>query len=219
MPILRENSMDAVVLAEIENDIYKIKRYVKNGDTILDVGAYTGLFANYAHSLYPNSKILSLEPIAENYSLLTRNVPDSVLTEEVALSHKNGSALIYNFGLESSACHSFFNVNKKGFATNVKTKTLAQIMKDYSIERLNFLKLDCQGAEFNVLTNAKNSVLCRIDYIAMEVHPGFANTKEILGYIPFSSFRKKIMNLRLQLTHKLIFLDGSIHIWKNKKLK
>lgn len=43
-------------------------------------------------------------------------------------------------------------------------------MADYGIERVNFLKIDCEGVEYEIFFTASHEILRRIDKIAMEYH-------------------------------------------------
>jgi hypothetical protein len=42
---LRPGSMDEAVLGEMEKDAYHVRKLIRTGDTVLDIGEYTGLFA------------------------------------------------------------------------------------------------------------------------------------------------------------------------------
>ncbi len=51
---------------------------------------------------------------------------------------------------------------------DTKAKSLAQILK--GIERCNFLKIDCEGCEYDIFNNASARDLDKIEFIAMEAH-------------------------------------------------
>jgi FkbM family methyltransferase len=52
----------------------------------------------------------------------------------------------------------------------VPTSTLQNIMDEQHIERIDFLKMDCQGAEGPILSTTPQSYLQRINKVAMEYH-------------------------------------------------
>jgi hypothetical protein len=51
-----------------------------------------------------------------------------------------------------------------------RVQSLDQIFKNHNIEKCNFLKIDCEGCEYNIFENVTSAVLDKIDYMAMEVH-------------------------------------------------
>ena len=214
----RPGSMDEAIIKEMEKDIYQIKDYVKNHDIVLDVGAYTGIFASFVKGIFPNTKIICIEPIPDNFTELKKNLGDSVIAEEAALMHKSGKIKMFDYGLKSSACHSIYRFGFfKGKKIEVKTITLEEIIKKNNIDKINYLKFDCQGSEFDIIPNINPGTLAKIDYIGLEVHKGIANTTSMLGYIPQSKKKIERMNMHLSKTHKLIQSnpDGTIQIWKN----
>ena len=77
--------------------------------------------------------------------------------------------------------HSLYPLGKDGGQIAVQVITLAEVMSQHGIDRINFLKLDCEGAEFNILLNASDAILARIDKISMEVHPGEGADPETLS--------------------------------------
>ena len=61
---------------------------------------------------------------------------------------------------------------QEGEETRVNRVTLEDIFETYGLERCDFLKMDCEGAEFDIFYNCSEETLSRIDQIAMEVHQG-----------------------------------------------
>lgn len=212
--------MDKDVIKEVENDVYGIKNYLQDGKWILDVGAHIGSFSAFAIKQFPNSKIIAIEPEPRNFNLLNSNVGSVVQTEQVALTDIIGEVEFCHFGVESSACHSIYDIGAKQFKViKVSSVTLKFILEKYNIEELHLLKLDCQGAEFPVLLNTETNILNKIEYIAMEAHWHIANTQNILGAIPNAKNMANAMFVHLNKTHSLIqgeeCLD-SIQVWKRR---
>ena len=80
------------------------------------------------------------------------------------------------------AGHSFFNNGKEGHIDQyitVETKTLKQIFDENNIQRCNFLKIDCEDCEFDVLFNTSKDYLNRIEKISMEFHDNVSNYTHI----------------------------------------
>lgn len=53
---------------------------------------------------------------------------------------------------------------------NKTATSLDEVFKENNIVHCNFLKIDCEGAEYEILSNASVNTLSKIDYIAMEIH-------------------------------------------------
>jgi FkbM family methyltransferase len=70
----------------------------------------------------------------------------------------------------ASTSASFDNKNVK--KTEVEAVTLEQIMDEYNLDRIDLLKLDCEGAEYDILYNAPTHLFDKIGMMTMEVHNG-----------------------------------------------
>ena len=63
--------------------------------------------------------------------------------------------------------------------------TLGQVMDENGINKCDLLKMDCEGAEYDILYNCPPEYLQRIDQIAMEVHRGEKATQNIAALEAF----------------------------------
>jgi len=54
----------------------------------------------------------------------------------------------------------------------VSAVTIPEIFAENGLERCDLLKMDCEGAEYDIIYNCPSEVLGRIERIAMEVHGG-----------------------------------------------
>jgi hypothetical protein len=59
-----------------------------------------------------------------------------------------------------------------GVSTSTRAVSLASIPARYNVERIDLLKLDCEGAEYDILIGSDPAVLEKIDRIVMEYHDG-----------------------------------------------
>lgn len=135
---------------------------IKPGDLVFDVGAHLGEWSLTALSLQPAISIYCFEPIPKLLSILEKNLQDKpVIISELALSNAKGKATFYHY------------VNFPGMSTLnrrpevEKTLNLIPEIIEVSLERLdtfcelrqistiNFLKIDTEGNEFNVLLGAE----------------------------------------------------------------
>jgi len=157
-----------------ESWIFNISTYdkevkVENKDTVIDIGGHIGTFTIFAALKNKEGKIFVFEPSKKNFRLLKKNIKQNkignVYIERVGIGAKRGKIRLY-FG-EHSGAHSLYG---KGKYEEVKIITLEDVFKKYKIRKCDFLKMDCEGCEFEVLYNLKNSFFKKIDKITMECH-------------------------------------------------
>jgi FkbM family methyltransferase len=218
----RPGTMDAAVLAEAPNDEYHAADYVRDGDCVLDVGAYIGSFVAHVKDIAPGARVIALEPMPSNHERLRENVADLAVLEQIALAERSGPLTMYDFGSDASACHSRYSLGvSDATEVTVQADTLARVMERHQLEHLRLLKLDCQGAELEILPSVPRDVLERIDYIAMEVHRRIAKAGAMLGEVPGAERRYHRMVRHLQRTHRLVHGEStmdSVQVWERRSL-
>jgi len=174
--IVRAKTMDKSVLKEvwIKNiyDKYQIK--VEKGDTVIDIGAHIGVFSIYACELSETGKVYAFEPFIENFKRLENHKN---------INHKENLA-IYNLGVSSitgvQTLHLSPDNNTGGHSLHLKTESdktidietirLNDFCEKENITQIDFLKLDCEGAEYEILLSDE-SILNKVKKIIMECHP------------------------------------------------
>ena len=159
----------------IEHDYTPPGFEIGESDVVVDVGGNIGTFALHAAQRAPRGKVLTFEPNSENYELLLRNVAlnnaTNVVPARAALSGKRGQLRLFtNRG--GGGFHSVLQgraPDQADFET-VDALSLRDVFDDHRIERCAFLKLDCEGAEYDILENLPDEYFARIDKIVMEYH-------------------------------------------------
>jgi FkbM family methyltransferase len=133
--------------------------------TVLDVGANTGQFASYIHTLLPNARIYSFEPLADCYGELVRrmgNVP-GFRAFNLALGDTNGTAMMQrNEFSPSSSLLSMETLHKNAFPHTERTQTeevqirrLDELKGDIEIVDNVLIKMDVQGSEDKVIKGGR----------------------------------------------------------------
>ena len=144
-------------------------------NTAFELGAHKGYVAmQLAHLGKPEMKIYCFEPEKRNYEYLLDNIKENNLEDRVfafnlAVSNKDGTLPFYISEHEHG--HSLLpehnnNVKK----VDVMCKTIPTLMKEYKLNKLDLLKIDIEGAEYDVMFNLDRNVLEKIDYIMAEAH-------------------------------------------------
>ena len=141
---------------------------VARDSVVVDVGANIGAFALTAS--YRAKVVYALEPEQSNYDLLVRNIElngaNNVCPYRVALSNRNGTGLITREGMASSLY--FQSASTK--TEEVPTCTLQEFLTQHQIDQVDYLKMDCEGAEWDIILSTPPEVLTRIRHIEMEFH-------------------------------------------------
>ncbi len=159
----------------IEREDYTKKGFsLRETDTVIDIGANIGAFSVYAAKQVPRGRVIAFEPASDNYEFLARNAAlnrlNNLTPVRAAVAGQAGVITLY-LG-EASGVHS----TTKGHLTvstgteEVEAISLEGVFERYKLDRCDLLKLNCEGAEFEILYSAPESILAKIQRIAMEYH-------------------------------------------------
>jgi len=194
--LVRTKSKDKSMILEVWVD----KCYTPPGfeihenDVIVDIGAHIGAFSIYAANRAKTGLVYSLEPVTDNFELLQHNVQLNRITNIIpvkkAVTKYTGTREMF-VQLEDTTMHSFYNPKGLASKTLVSTITLADFMRNYSIDHIDFLKMDCEGAEYEILMGCPDGLLNRIRRISFESHPrgGIYNQNTIAEFLKKKGFK------------------------------
>lgn len=147
---------------------------IKAGDVVIDIGANIGAFAITAGSTAPGVRVFAFEPDADNWALAARNAAINGLTNvhvlRKAVSGEPGTLKLYKGAQGSLHTTVAGRLADPAGYEEVESVTLSQIMDEHSIGRCAFLKLDCEGAEYDILYRTPPACLARIDQMAVKYH-------------------------------------------------
>lgn len=139
-------------------DVTELKymhEYLPKGGVFIDIGANVGIYSLHAAKiLSENGKVLSFEPnpfVLErfNYNLSVNEFTDRVITEQIGISDSKGEFEL-NLG-EGNLGQSSLIIKRDGDVINIKCDRLINILQKYSIEKIDGLKIDIEGAEDKAL--------------------------------------------------------------------
>lgn len=146
-----------------------------NWHTIVDIGAHKGFFTSFAAKHSPKAKIYSFEPIKGSFIALNKNLNANRLKGRVrsfnlGVAGKEGQREI-NLTVSSTDNTFYTQIGSTLNGTaRIKCTTLAKILKDNKIKTVDLLKLDCEGAEFEILMDSDKETLKLVSEIRMEYH-------------------------------------------------
>lgn len=161
---------------EIINDIWIHKQYnppgfeIEKNSIVIDIGAHKGFFSIFAATIAQDGKVYSFEPSPYNYNILLKNLEynnlNNVKTFNIGVTGTNGKEKLY-----ISKEGSINNLRQDyGDFVEVNCETLENIFKRKNIDKCDFLKMDCEGAEYEILFNTSEDILKRINKISLELH-------------------------------------------------
>jgi len=143
-------------------------------DVVVDVGANVGTFSVYA-GLRTRGRVLAVEPVPGNLEFLERNLRQNGCSHvEVfggALADKDGSIRLEV--MDNGVRHRLSDLgptSAPGHTIEVPSRTLATLMEERGIDHIDYLKLDCEGAEGLILPSLRGHWAERIRRIGLEFH-------------------------------------------------
>jgi FkbM family methyltransferase len=200
--------------ADVICDIFLKRNYApcfpfNTESVIVDIGAHKGFFSLFAVKYSgAHSKIIAIEPEPNNYNSLLKNLKNNnaanVATMQCAVAKENGTSELF---LSESVNHSLIKVNgnhsyiRQGESLTVKTITLEKLLNDNEIKSVDFLKIDCEGGEYDILFNASDAVLNKIETIALEFHDLKDKEKNVYNLLKFLMAKSfNVVSLEFQKT-------------------
>ena len=149
----------------------------RNANCIIDVGANTGVYALIAKSLNENSKVYAFEPVERVFKKLVYNNQINnydIKCFELALSNKNGEAIIYDI---PNTDHIYsVTVNKNMFTPGtpvvektIKTITLDSFINKEKIKNIDLIKIDVETHEPEVIEGYINNIKQHQPTILIEI--------------------------------------------------
>lgn len=177
-------------LGEYEREISKLViKLVRKGDVCFDVGANYGWYASLFRSLCgTEGQVHAFEPLPDLFEKLERNMAltgdqKNVFLEPMALGDEIKNVTIHTFPDLTTGHNSLSPMGQEHFeTTEVKMITLDSYLAEKDLGRVDFLKVDIEGAELLFLHGATSLFkLERPPYLLMEMA---LNTSRGFGYVP-----------------------------------
>ena len=200
-----------------EEDIVKLFR-PKEGDIVVDVGAHVGKYTILASKMVgPQGKVIAIEAHPANYDILKKNIVlnklSNVITLNYAVDSKEGMVKLYEPGQEQGFTIYNTIMSDRPMLNNqkyveVKANTLDSLLVENGINQADWIKVDVEGAEYEVLKGATAVLSSSKDIsILLEIH--------IVGDMK-KTFYEQIMQLlkpnNFRISYERIHESGERHI-------
>ena len=174
----RVGTVDRAMIPEIwMRDVYTpAPLRIRETDTVVDIGANVGVFSVYAGVRATKGRVIAFEPIPQSFALLQANIRgnhlDHVECVNKAIAAASGERRLTVTPIPTrSSLYGGPPNQPVAESIPIRTLSLASILDTYGLSRIDFLKMDCEGAEYEILLSASQDVMDRISSISMEYHP------------------------------------------------
>ncbi len=180
--LARENDKPSVMLRMPSSDVWVYKQIfideeykfttIKKPKIIIDAGANIGFASIYFSDLFPEAKIIALEPERNNFSLLKENVKDykNIFPLEAALWSENKKIDLCDSGHGNWGFMTYDkNEDIKTREHEVNAITVDRIMEMFNLDSIDILKIDIEGAEKEVFTDTSKWI-DQVDTLIVELH-------------------------------------------------
>jgi|ERR671931_75312 FkbM family methyltransferase len=193
----RINKEDFIIMSAHEDEI--IEHFCpKEGDIVVDVGAHYGRYTIIGSKRVGiNGKVIAIEAHPGNFDILNRNIQLNRLTNVIPLNYAVYSqrTKIKLYLPDEDLGYTIYNtimVNRANPGDNfveVNADTLDNILQLNRIKQVNWVKIDVEGAELEVLKGATNVLSNSKDIsLLLEVH-GFENYMPIVDLLKSLNFK------------------------------
>jgi len=151
-----------------------ISNILKKGMVTVDVGADMGYFSVLmAKSVSDSGRVFAFEPIPWGYDRLIENLKlnnlSNVTPYNYALFDKNGISTMPD-PQKVSMLAGKKRVNKMKNSIEVNLKVFDEVVQELKITKMDFVKIDCEGAEMNILLGMKSSIKTFFPEFIIEIH-------------------------------------------------
>ena len=196
----------------------------KKSQTILDIGANTGLYSLIAKCVNPEAEVYSFEPIPRIYAKLTENCRINrfdIHHRSYAISNSDGESIIYDLPtdhhLHASLCEDeLSHLNGELIKRKVVTKRLSTFITEEKIDDIHLMKIDVEGHEVEVLRGMgkyleemQPNILVEIkrDAVADEIEKLLENLDYVRFDIDEVEGPKMLTELRRSSAHNCLICD------------
>lgn len=190
----KKSSGDAYIVNEVW--LYGVhdglKRIMREAEVGIDIGAHIGIFSVFAAMQNPFLKVYAYEPAPDNFNLLEENIRLNGLDGRIFpcaaavvggaektrvlqyAVHAEGLCTVNPAYLAIIKPIERYGLRDRAIVSlRVDAVRLEDIFIANRIERCDFLKMDCEGAEYEILCNAPAHILQKIKAMSVEYHYGY----------------------------------------------
>jgi FkbM family methyltransferase len=170
-----------------------LAKNLKKGMVCFDIGANIGYYTLLESKIVGDEgKVIAIEPSPVNFAQLQKSIQNenanNVELYQMAGGDQNGT-IKFLLNSHSNLSRIILNEEKsnpEGIIVDVPVKKLDSFLDEFSIKKLDFIRMDVEGYEFNILEGMRNSIKKFRPMIQMEVHTfilGNKKTQNLLEWL------------------------------------
>lgn len=187
--------MDVWVVKEtcLDRDYETHATAIQDKWTIVDIGAGLGDFAISVAYAHPTCRVYAYEPFPESYKLLEENIAlngtSNVSAFPIAVGAQSGQMTLFATGV--AVQHTTTQVSSSAGAISVQGLCLDDVFAVNALTTCDFLKMDCEGGEYDVLFNASSATLAKICHLSLEYHNGVTrfSHRDLVSHLQQNGFQ------------------------------
>jgi len=174
-------------------DVWVIKETCIDGDyvrqaalqpdwQVVDIGAGLGDFSVYAAARCPDGVVHAYEPLAESFALLQHNLALNGLKNVKVFHQATGPAGHVQAAGKADQPAVSVAFEASGEEIGVASLTLSQVLDRLPESRCDFLKVDCEGCEYDLLLGCPPETLAKVQRISAETHDQGGHQPAVTGH-------------------------------------
>lgn len=189
------------------NLVLKIFKQLSEDFYMLDIGANTGYYGILASYLFPKSNVYSFEPIKKHCDIINESVKinniKNLHINQIALGDKEEVNVdIYNAGSGTSLIKGFTKSDEG--ITKVNIQTLDSLSDNNQINKIDFIKIDVEGFELQVLKGGEKTINKNKPVLFVEI----CHTKDGDGKLFINNNFKQTIEFIESMGYKTYILEG-----------
>lgn len=196
--------MDVWIIKETCLDLQyeRTSVYLEDGWIVVDIGAGLGDFAVSVAKKNPRSTVYAYEPLPESFALLKENLLLNETCNVLPFPYAVGKSVgnIHLYAISAEAVQQSTVARKRSVASRsvasieVPSVTLNYIFDENKIKVCDYLKMDCEGAEYEILFSTDESTLQKIRHLCLEYHDGVTEFShyDLVRFLEQQGFRIRL---------------------------
>jgi FkbM family methyltransferase len=165
---LSDDDISTIKREIVDEQAYRVFRDVQANDIVLDIGASVGAFTVSILDQKPR-QVYCVEPSKNLIKALIENCADKLMANPISIA-------FINHGIVGESNE---KIDIFGKDESYTTMTFAQLIENYAITWVDYLKIDCEGGEYSIFNKDNIEFLMKqVGFIAMEMHLKCSNGRQ-----------------------------------------